>query len=92
METIIAACISAGVTLLVCMINNNNQQARNEEQQEKTRALLEYKLEELTKRVDKHNNVVERTYNIEQELSVQHEQIKVANHRIEDLERKGESI
>ena len=45
METIISACISAGVTLIVCMINNHGQQ-------EKTRALMEYKLNELTKRVE----------------------------------------
>ena len=83
METIISACISAGVTLLSCMINNHGQQ-------EKTRALMEYKLDELTKRVDKHNNVIERTYNLEQELSIQKEQIKVVNHRIKDLEEKGE--
>lgn len=76
METIISACISAGVTLLVCMINNHGQQ-------EKTRALMEYKLDELTKRVEKHNSVVERTYILE-------EKMKVANHRIDDLERKVE--
>lgn len=79
METIISACISAGVTLVICLLNNHGQQ-------EKTRALMEYKLDELTKRVDKHNNVVERTYSIEQRLSVQEEQIRVANHRISDLE------
>ena len=44
METIISACISAAVTLVVCLISNHSQQ-------EKTRALMEYKLEELTKRV-----------------------------------------
>ena len=49
---------------------------------------MEYKLEELTKRVDKHNNVVERTYSLEQKAVVQEEQIKVANHRISDLEEK----
>lgn len=81
METIISACISAGVTLIVCLISNRGQQ-------EKTRALMEYKLDELTKRVDKHNNVIERTYSLEQELSVQQEQIKVANNRIKDLEEK----
>lgn len=74
METIISACISAGVTLLVCLISNKNQQ-------EKTRALMEYKLEELTKKVEKHNSVVERTYILE-------EKMKVANHRIEDLEKE----
>lgn len=79
METIISACISAGVTLLVCMINNHGQQA-------KTRALLEYKLEELTKRVDKHNNVIERTYKLEKAMEIHEEKIKVANHRIDDLE------
>lgn len=74
METIISACISAGVTLIVCLISNKNQQ-------EKTRALMEYKLEELTKKVEKHNSVVERTYILE-------EKMKVANHRIEDLEKE----
>ena len=74
METIISACISAGVTLLVCMISNHSQQ-------EKTRALMEYKLEELTKKVEKHNSVVERTFILE-------EKMKVANHRIEDLEKR----
>lgn len=50
---------------------------------------MEYKLEELTKRVDKHNNVVERTYCLEKEMKVREEQIKVANHRISDLEERN---
>lgn len=50
---------------------------------------MEYKLEELTKRVDKHNNTIERTYDLERRMDVQEEQIRVENHRIEDLERKG---
>lgn len=74
LETIISACISACVTLLVCIISNRAQQ-------EKTRALMQYKLDELTKKVEKHNSVVERTFLLE-------EKIKVANHRIEDLEGK----
>lgn len=83
MEIIISACISASVTLIVCLISNHGQQ-------ERTRALMEYKLGELTKRVDKHNNTIERTYKLEQDVSVMEEQIKVANHRIQDLEKKGE--
>ena len=83
METIISACISAAVTLIICLINNHGQQ-------EKTRALMEYKLDELTKRVDKHNNIVERTYRLEEQANIQEEKIKVANHRISDLEKKGE--
>lgn len=83
METIIAACISAAVTLVVCLLNSNAQQ-------EKTRALMEYKLEELTKKVEKHNNTIERTYHLEEQVALHEEKLKVANHRIEDLERKGE--
>ena len=81
MDTIISACISAGVTLFICIINNRGQQ-------EKTRALMEYKLDELTKRVDKHNKTVERTFHLEEQMGIQEEKMKVANHRIEDLEKK----
>ena len=45
--------------------------------------LIKYRLEQLEKKVEKHNSIVERTYLLE-------EKIKVANHRIEDLERKVE--
>ena len=80
METIISGVISAIAAIVVCVINQTTQ-AR------KTAALITYKLDELTKRVDKHNNVIERTYKLEELTAVQEEQIKVANHRIEDLER-----
>ena len=50
--------------------------------------LTTYRLEQLEKKVDKHNTVIERTYAVEQRLAVQDEQIKVANNRIEDLEKE----
>lgn len=50
--------------------------------------LTTYRISELEKRVDKHNNLIERTFKLEEEQKVQQEQIKVANHRIGDLERK----
>lgn len=49
--------------------------------------LTVYRIEELEKKVDKHNHLVERMYDLEQENAVIKEEIKVANHRIEDLER-----
>lgn len=52
----------------------------------KTKTLLAYRLEQLEQRVNKHNNLVERTYHIEEEQEVIKEKIKVANHRIDDLE------
>lgn len=50
-------------------------------------AIIDLKIVELTKNVEKHNNVIERTYKLEQDSALHTEQIKVANHRIEDLER-----
>lgn len=56
--------------------------------QRKATALIAYRLEQLEKKVDKHNNVVERTYELEKSVSINTEQIKVANHRIRDLENQ----
>lgn len=54
----------------------------------KNSVLMEYRLEQLEEKMDKHNSVIERTYNIEEKLALQEEKMKVANHRIEDLEKK----
>lgn len=50
--------------------------------------LTTYRLEQLEKKVDKHNSVIERTYSLEQKCAVHDEQHKVTNHRLEDLEEK----
>lgn len=50
--------------------------------------LTNYRIEQLEKKVDKHNTVIERTFKLEETQAVLTEQIKVANHRIEDLERE----
>lgn len=62
--------------------------------------LTQYRLEQLEKKVDKHNNLVERTYQLEKDVGLLDERlegaerlltekVKVANHRIEDLEKGG---
>jgi hypothetical protein len=71
METIIAAAISATTTLVVCLLTNRAQAAR-------TAALLEYKFAELEKKVNKHNQVIERTYKLEGRMDA-------AEHTIDDL-------
>ena len=55
----------------------------------KSTALIAYRLEQLEKKVDKHNSVVERTFRLEKDLAVLDEKIEVANHRIADLEKVG---
>ena len=68
MESIITAIITGTVTLVGVLIAN-----------EKSQAVTETKLDELTREVREHNNFARR-------MPVVEEQIKVINHRIEDLE------
>ena len=48
--------------------------------------LTNYRIEQLEKKVEKHNNVVERVYVLEKEKAVFEEEMKVVNHRVNDLE------
>lgn len=48
--------------------------------------LTNYRISQLEDKVSKHNNLIERTYHIEEELAVYDEKMRVANHRIDDLE------
>ena len=68
METIVAAMITGGITLLGVLVANGRSQA-----------VTETKLDELTREVREHNHFAKR-------MPVVEEQIKVINHRIEDLE------
>nr|WP_325212445.1 hypothetical protein [uncultured Oscillibacter sp.] len=53
--------------------------------------LTQYRLEQLEKKVEVHNQVIDRVYKLEERTELQEEKIKVANHRIEDLERRAEA-
>lgn len=68
METIIASAITGCITLVGVLIANG-----------KTQAVMETKVDELTREVREHNHLARR-------MPVVEEQIKVINHRIEDLE------
>lgn len=83
METVISSVITGAVAITTCLITQGMANR-------KTVALIEFKLEELSKQVEKYNSVVERTYRLEESTALQEEKIKVANHRIDDLERKVE--
>lgn len=48
--------------------------------------LTNYRIQELEKKVEKHNKVIERVYDLEKNEAVINEELKVANHRIDDLE------
>ena len=73
------AFISAAAAIIVCILTNYFQN-------KKTSALMEYKLDQLIKKVELHNNAVERLYKVERRLDVIDEKMSVSNHRIDDLE------
>ena len=59
MESIIVACITGVVTLIGVILSNS-----------KSRAVMEVKLDALTEKAEKHNQVLERTYRLEQDTAV----------------------
>ena len=87
--TILSSLISALAALGVCLINNHYTRVQQDKKNEATISLVTYRLEQLEKKVDKHNNLIERTYKLEESHAVMDEQIKVANHRISDLEKNA---
>lgn len=85
-ETVITALISGGVTLAVCLLNNNFDKQKREKKHDETIAMISYKLDQVEKKVELHNNAVERLYIVERKIDVDEEKLRVINHRIDDLE------
>lgn len=88
LATIGAAFISAAAAIIVGLINSAAQHKKIVSELDKHNSLQLYRIEQLEKKVDKHNNVIERTYELEKKADLFDEKMKVANHRIDDLEEK----
>ena len=80
-EAIIVAIITGGLSLIATIVSNNRTAQNMDAKLDKQQAVTETKLEELTREVRAHNNFAQR-------IPVLEEQIKVVNHRIEDLEKE----
>ena len=84
-ESVIVALVTAGAAIMSNVILSNKNSREIDHKLETHQAVTDTKLEELTREVREHNNFARR-------MPVLEEQIKVANHRIDDLEneqRKG---
>ena len=86
--SIVGALITGAATLLAVIITNTYQNRRAAEAMAVELAIIKQSIETLSDRVNKHNSVVERTYKLEQQAVLLEEKVKVANHRIEDLENE----
>lgn len=81
MVEIVVALITGAASVVAVIVTNSRSNQAVDHKLDKAQAVTETKLDELTREVRKHNGFAER-------IPVLEEQIKVANHRIEDLERK----
>jgi phosphotransacetylase len=84
--TILAAVISAMAAITVCIISSKTQHKKTLEEFHRQSEMQAYRIGELEKKMDKHNNFIERVYNLEKRDAVEVEEIKVINHRLGDLE------
>ena len=100
-EAIIVALITGAAAVVANLIiarqSNRDLYAKLDKQSEVSDAKIQGEIDvikadirTLSNRVEAHNKLVERTYVLERRADVQEEQIKVANHRIGDLEKKGD--
>lgn len=95
---VLPSLFTGAVTLIVCILNNNAARqkqlddfkqilAQQKADSEKTIAIMDLKIEELTKQVSAHNNLITRTYDLEK-LAVQYDAIlKSLEKRIEKIEK-----
>lgn len=84
MDAIIVALITGGCSVVGVIITTLTTSRRTEQRMATAQAVTDTKIEELTREVHAHNNFAQR-------VPVLEEQIKVANHRIADLEEASKS-
>ena len=81
MESIVVALITGGLSLIGVIITSRSSGKKLQQQLEIAQAVTDTKIVELTREVRDHNNFAKR-------VPVLEEKMKVANHRIDDLERR----
>lgn len=93
--TLLTVIIPSVLTLVGCMVNNNVQRAKEQHQIEmsiqavnanydKSTALIQSHIEELSERVNKHNNLIERMYKCEDRLNIIEHDIKDIRKDVDD--------
>lgn len=84
--TVMAAMLSGFAAIVVSVINSRVQHRQLLTELDKHSEMQAYRIEQLEKKVEKHNLVVERTFELERRADVVEEKLRVANHRLDDLE------
>ena len=80
METIISAAITGAVTLAICLITNRAQAKATE-------ALILHRLDQIERKQDKHNNLIERMTTVEIQENETRKDVDVLFKRVRELEK-----
>lgn len=85
---IITSLIIASSSIICQLLINSSNRKKLKADNESTKSLIAYRIDKLEQKQDKYNHLQERVFNLEKNSAVTDEEIKVANHRIADLENK----
>lgn len=85
---IITSLIIASSSIICQLLINASNRKKLKADNENTKSLIVYRIDKLEQKQDKYNHLQERVFNLEKSSAVADEEIKVANHRIADLEQK----
>ena len=89
-DSIITSLMTGGLTLLGVIYTVKKQHDVTVEELKFEIRTIKKDIKDLETKQDKHNQVVERVYELEKVAEVLEERQKTANHRIDDLERKDD--
>lgn len=84
-EAIICAIVTGGLSLLGIIYASNKSASKMDAKMDTQQAVIETKMDELTREVREHNNFARR-------MPVVEEKIKVINHRLQDLEQDMKGV
>ena len=87
-SALISGAFGAVAAIIVAAVQSKSQHDAVIAEMDKRDALQAQRIEQLETKMDKHNQLIERTYALETAAAVIQNDIKVANHRIDDLEKK----
>lgn len=79
-ETLVSSLISGGVAILVCLLTQWASSKR-------TLAIIEVKMDSLTKTVEKHNGIMEKTYRLEERTADQEKRLDSLERDVRELSR-----
>lgn len=84
-EAVVVALITAVASIAAQLVIAHTNSTKFQQAQLDSQKFLEYKIDKLAEKQEKYNNLQER-------VALAEKDIRVANHRIDDLERKAEQL